>query len=145
MPVRFEYPLNPLPRVAVYDRPEAFPSEPDGQQTVAFPAGMLALALQWRWRPEYPVVVFTGPFAGWLTAADRERIWREWEVPVYEFRLDATSSVVAEECDAHNGLHLRPETDPPIGLDWSRCPCGLGTPRIPAPREVAEAVLTVAA
>ncbi len=145
MPQRFEYPLNPLPRLAVYDRVEAFPHEPSDHQTAALPAGMLNIALQWRWRPEFPVVIFTGPFAGSLTAADRDRIWREWEVPVYEFRLDASGSVIAEECDAHDGLHLRPETEPPIGLDWSRCPCGLGTPRLPAPREVAEAALHAAA
>lgn len=145
MPQRFQYPLSPLTTVAVYDSEEAFPAEPAGEQTAAFPAGMLALALQWRWRPEYPVIVFTGPLAGSLTAADRDRIWRKWEIPVYEYRLDAAGSVVAEECDAHNGLHLRPETDPPIGLDWSRCPCGLGTPRLPTPREVAEAAFHAAA
>lgn len=146
MPQRFHFPLSPAPTLAVYDAVEAFPAEPAaGVQTAALPADMLELALRWRWRPAFPVVIFTGPFAGSLTDAARSRIWRAWEVPVYEFRVNAYGAVIAEECDAHNGLHLRPETDPPTGLDWSRCPCGLGTPRIPAHREVAGAAHPVAA
>jgi hypothetical protein len=146
MPQRFQYPLSPSPDIAVYDTVEAFPAAPDeGVKAVAFPAGMLETALQWHWRPEFPVVVFTGPFAGVLTTAGREQIWRTWEVPVYEFRLDPAGAVIAEECDVHDGLHLRPESEPPSGLDWSRCPCGLGTPRIPTPRETAGVSLSFGA
>ena len=108
MPLLFTYPLKPAPPLAVYEQLEAFPSEPGPEAlTVALPSGLLPLAARWNWSPSYAIVVFTGPFWGILTNEERDNVWDRWGVPVYEYRLDSEGSVIAQECDAHDGLHAR--------------------------------------
>ena len=104
------------------------------------PARLLSLTSNWKWQPAYGIVVFTGAGCGCLTEEDRDRVWRRWGVPVFEQMLGTDGSVAAEECDAHQGLHLRD------GIRWrgelmrDRCPCGVATPRIPASIGIARAV-----
>ena len=131
MPLQFEYPLGPKTPVAVYEHLDAFPSEPRPESlSVALPAAMLPIALEWKWTPEYPVVVFTGPFWGVLTESVRNAVWDHWGAPIFEYRLDASWNVVAEECDAHEGLHVRAGMPVPADAIYTRCGCGRTTPRI---------------
>jgi hypothetical protein len=57
----------------------------------------------------YPVVAFTGLKHGALSEEDRDAIWRRWGVPVFEQLLSSDYEVLAEECEARRGLHLREE------------------------------------
>jgi hypothetical protein len=54
----------------------------------------------------YPAVAFTGVRHGALSQADRELFWRSYRVPVFEQYLGPQNELVAEECEAHDGLHV---------------------------------------
>lgn len=56
------------------------------------------------------VVSFTGGDHGELREEDRERFWRVFQVPVFEQRVGFDGRVVAHECEAHDGLHIVPES-----------------------------------
>jgi hypothetical protein len=55
---------------------------------------------------EYPVVAFTGVRHGVLTEADRDLLWRAFRVPVFEQFRGLHGELLAEECEAHDGLHV---------------------------------------
>src|SRR3954447_18485214 len=98
MPLHFVYPFEPAPSLAIYEQMEASPSEPDSDAvSAALPAGMLPIALRWKWTPQMAVIVFTGPFWGVLTDRERDTVWNRWGVPIFEYRLDASGKVIAEE------------------------------------------------
>ncbi|MBC7924357.1 MAG: hypothetical protein H7039_01750 [Bryobacteraceae bacterium] len=145
MPRYFEYPLQPVPQIAIYESSESLAREPANAQTVALPATLLPVAFQWDWTPAYPIVVFTGPFSGSLTRKDREQIWQQWGVPVLEYRLDLFGNVIAEECEARAGLHVRSEATTPSDAEFDQCACGLSSPRIPPSSDNQYRNLTVAA
>lgn len=145
MPRYFEYPLQPIPQIAVYESSETFPDEPADAQTIALPADLLPLALRWKWTPAFPIIVFTGPFSGSLSREHREQIWRQWGVPAFEYRLDLFGNVIAEECEAREGLHIRAEATTPLHAEFDQCACGLSSPRIPASSDTQYRKLTVAA
>jgi hypothetical protein len=42
-----------------------------------------------------------------LTAAQRDKLWRVFRVPVYEVLFDCDAGVLASECEAHEGWHVR--------------------------------------
>lgn len=42
-----------------------------------------------------------------LTAAQRDKLWRTFRVPVYELLFDREAGVLASECEAHEGWHVR--------------------------------------
>jgi phenylacetate-CoA ligase len=52
------------------------------------------------------IVAFSGPEHGVLSEADRESLWRAFEVPVFEQYLGLDGSLLAWECEAHEGLHV---------------------------------------
>ncbi len=56
------------------------------------------------------VVSFKGGDLGELKEADREQFWRVFQVPVFEQRVGFDGRVVAYECEAHDGLHVMPES-----------------------------------
>src|SRR5258708_5407669 len=56
------------------------------------------------------VVSFTGGDQGELKEEDREQFWRVFQVPVFEQRVGFDGRVVAYECEAHDGLHVMPES-----------------------------------
>lgn len=56
---------------------------------------------------DFPLVAFTGVRHGWLTADDRDLCWHCFQVPVFEQWLGLANEVLAEECEAHNALHIR--------------------------------------
>lgn len=42
-----------------------------------------------------------------LTTNDRNTLWRAFRVPIYELYVDETDTILASECEAHEGWHLR--------------------------------------
>jgi hypothetical protein len=52
------------------------------------------------------IIAFSGPEHGVLSEADREFLWRAFEVPVFEQYLGLDGSLLAWECEAHEGLHV---------------------------------------
>jgi hypothetical protein len=42
-----------------------------------------------------------------LTQAQRDKLWRVFRVPVYELLFDREAGVLASECEAHEGWHVR--------------------------------------
>ena len=67
-----------------------------------------------------------------LTDAQRDELWQLFRVPVYVLLLDSSQKVCAYECEAHEGLHLRPNEHRriPPGADTSPCGCGRPGPRL---------------
>jgi hypothetical protein len=80
-----------------------------------------------------------------VTEADRERLWMRFRVPVFEQIIAGDGTLLAAECEAHNGLHieaegLRPDTLRPghwqgtalphNEIDRSPCVCGRTEPRL---------------
>lgn len=53
------------------------------------------------------VVAFTGLKHGCMTTADRELLWRAFHVPVFEQFRGFSQELLAYECDAHEGLHIK--------------------------------------
>jgi hypothetical protein len=51
------------------------------------------------------IVAFTGLQHGDLTEAGRDTLWQVFQVPVFEQYLGADGSLLAWECEAHEGLH----------------------------------------
>jgi hypothetical protein len=109
------YPLAPEPVVKVYYSGFApapwlvGPGENAPFDTVAAPVTTLrALAAQGQ-ELRYPAIAFSGPRIGLVTPEDREMFWRAFRVPVFDYLLGLEGEVWAEECEAHNGLHIRTE------------------------------------
>jgi hypothetical protein len=67
-----------------------------------------------------------------LAPVDREALWRAFHVPVFEQIIGARGQLLAAECEAHDGVHIRMEgvTAPGFALDESPCACGLKTSRL---------------
>jgi hypothetical protein len=51
------------------------------------------------------VVAFTGAEYGTISTADRNTLWQAFEVPIFEQCLAPDGSLLAWECEAHEGLH----------------------------------------
>lgn len=51
------------------------------------------------------IVAFTGLEHGVLTDAGRDTLWQVFQVPIFEQYLGADGSLLAWECEAHEGLH----------------------------------------
>jgi hypothetical protein len=62
-------------------------------------------------RPQltHSIVVLVGPDFGALTSEDRDLLWTRFGVPVYEQLRGLGRELLAAECDAHEGLHIREE------------------------------------
>ena len=76
-------------------------------------AGPLKVLVRWAGRESRHVpsvqralVAFTGIEEGPLLESVRDLLWNTFEVPVFEQRLGANGSVLAWECEAHEGLHI---------------------------------------
>lgn len=65
--------------------------------------GRVARALP---RVHRAIIAFVGTEDGALPDGARDLLWRTFEVPVFEQRIGADGSVLAWECEAHDGLHL---------------------------------------
>jgi hypothetical protein len=54
----------------------------------------------------HAIVAFTGPEHGALSETDRDILWELFEVPIFEQCLWTDGSLLAWECEAHEGLHI---------------------------------------
>ncbi|MEO8131021.1 MAG: hypothetical protein ABJF23_01870 [Bryobacteraceae bacterium] len=116
----FRYPLQPAPKILMllpgFRRSASFRNVFDlngagtagmNADTLAAPVNVLRSMAPMAGPQRYPVIVFTGVLHGTLTAADRELFWKSFRVPVFEQLLGLGNELVAEECEAHDGLHVR--------------------------------------
>ena len=72
-----------------------------------------------------------------LNEGQRAALWRAFRVPVFEQILADDGSLLAMECEAHDGLHVESarlaadvENGEGMGLELGPCGCGRTTPRI---------------
>jgi hypothetical protein len=81
-------------------------------------------------RTLWAVVPFSGPRLGEVTTRDRDLLWAAFQVPVFEQRLGLDGTVIARECEAHDGLHLANSSafQGPVRIE--PCECGRPEPRI---------------
>ena len=83
------------------------------------------------------LIALVRPHEPGLSEEARERLWRAFRVPVFEQRIDEWCTLLAAECEAHDGLHLEaPGVAPREGevLETAPCGCGRTTPRLVAER-----------
>lgn len=59
------------------------------------------------WDSDCAMVVFSGLDAGAFTLEQRDELWNEYQVPVFEQFLGTDGRVIASECEVHAGLHIR--------------------------------------
>ncbi|MBX5495526.1 MAG: hypothetical protein IRZ15_09345 [Bryobacteraceae bacterium] len=125
---RLRHPITPTPRTAILD--PAYQGDrncryipPDDSrmlmkfepESIAGPAEALlhlARAVE-RGRaphpgPRHSLIVFSDLQRGLLREAERELLWNVFEVPIFEQLRGFGGELLAEECDAHCGLHLVP-------------------------------------
>jgi len=84
-----------------------------GPEAIAAPVRVLkrlAASASYQGRSVFPsltraVVAFTGVEHGTLSSADRNALWQTFKVPIFEQCLAPDGSLLAWECEAHEGLH----------------------------------------
>ncbi len=120
----FEHPVKPPPKTVVLESgfkhngvvrvssdgwiPKVAAFHP--ASLAAAPHRLLSLAVAGsRPRLTHSIVVFVGPYFGALTAEDRDLLWTSFGVPIYEQFRGLGGELLASECDAHDGLHIREE------------------------------------
>jgi hypothetical protein len=84
-------------------------------------------------RAVFPLCRASSPF---LTEPQRDALWEMFRVPIYTLLLDGDGAVVAYECEAQEGLHLREGYT--VGMLFGRvetklCECGRPGPRLMPP------------
>lgn len=52
------------------------------------------------------IVAFTGLEQGSLSESERDMLWQVFQVPIFEQCLATDGSLLAWECEAHDGLHI---------------------------------------
>ncbi len=75
-----------------------------------------------------------------VTDAVRERLWSRFGVPLFEQILADDCTLLAAECEAHDGLHILAGLDRAMAsgvIDESPCGCGLTSPRWTGSRGIA--------
>jgi hypothetical protein len=75
-------------------------------------------------RAVFPLRPPSSPF---LPHAQRETLWRRFEVPVFALLVDARDAVIGYECEAQHGIHLVENYTPGLlfgRIDSSPCECG---------------------
>jgi len=161
----FRYPMDPAPRTAVlaacFRQPRLRPNYPVrvfprgwSEEVSAFaPAAIAApreqlLGLAAAERPPaftHAVIALESPGDPMLSAAERQRLWRTFRVPVFEQIIGPDGELLAAECEAHDGLHIEAPGLPWDGyrLELAPCGCGRKTPRL-TPSESAERIRSAA-
>ena len=80
----------------------------------------------------HALIVFRDEFEPRLTDPERDRLWRAFQVPVFEQMIAPDGTLYAWECEAHDGLHVA-SARLDIGkhpIDPARCACGIATARL---------------
>jgi hypothetical protein len=109
------------------------------------PAAVAATPAQLHALPPIPslrnaLIALVRPDERGLSEDDRESLWRAFRVPVFEQRIDESCNLIAQECEAHDGLHIEsPQASPREGelIETTPCGCGRKTPRLIAPERQA--------
>lgn len=150
----FRYPMEPVPRTAVLVpwfgtprsakgpvrvfadgwcgeaarfAPEAIALTPEQMEALA---GLPAMA------PTHALILLHLEGGTLLTAGNRDGLWRQFGVPVFEQIVGRRGRLLAAECEAHDGLHILADqiSAGPMGpdayVDRSPCACGRTTPRL---------------
>ncbi len=143
----FRYPLIPCPRVAVFSRLHVSATSQVQvfapgtlvdlvklrfETAAGSPSQLLSLC-QTNWEPLMPLAAFTSEDLGFLDAEKRWQLWNRFEIPVYEQWIDYLGEVIAEECDAHDGLHLRGTIPTDLLRQEGLCACGKTGDRVRTP------------
>ena len=138
------YPVQPAPRTAVLiagfrsKGPIRVFAEGWTEKTARFDPQSVAgtldqlYALRRTARPTHALIVVRREWERAVIDADRDRLWRAFGVPVFEQIVDANSSLLAAECEAHDGLHIegRSWMAGDHEIDRTPCPCGKQSPRL---------------
>jgi hypothetical protein len=154
----FVYPIPPAPRTAVLI--PGFRSTglvrvfPDGwnQEASQFDPQALAgsvLQLEGLARiatPSHAVIVLRSEWDARLTDSRRDALWNAYRVPAFEQIIDDDGTLLATECEAHDGLHIESARFKTAGrnIRTDRCACGRFTPRLVSASRV-DAVRRIAA
>ena len=123
---RLHYPLGQAPRTAVVGRKveesrrvrhfQALHScelQEFAPQALAAPLDALRAAASTPGRQSplrNAVIAFSGILEGPLTPEDGDRLWRQYQVPVFEQFLGMAGELLAWECEVHHGLHIREQS-----------------------------------
>lgn len=81
------------------------------------------------------IVVLTSCEDSPLSDDHRDLLWRAWGVPVFEQLRGLDGTIIARECEVHDGLHIVTPQDQLLrdGVDEivnGVCECGAETPRL---------------
>jgi hypothetical protein len=135
----FVHPLDPQPRTAILvprfrstRTARVFPNGWD-KDAVIFRPGAIAGTFNQLLRIgdagvqlTHAVICLTWNVGHLLTDAQRDILWDGFGVPVFEQILGPGNVLLANECDAHTGLHITPAYKGPM-TDIARCACGRST------------------
>lgn len=138
MRARFQYPVPPAPRTAVLVA--GFRSKgklrifPDGWSEAAARFEPQAIAgrieqieaLEGIAHPTHALIVIRRECDRAITALHRDRLWRAFGVPVFEQVVDERGTLLAAECEAHEGLHIESRRLAAGDHEIERAPCGCG-------------------
>lgn len=137
----FIHPLQPPPKTAIlvpgFRQTRTVRVFPDGWSDACrrfAPAAVAATFPQLRdlsnrsVRFTHALIVLSWSFDTTLSPDERDLLWNSFGAPVFEQVLAPDNSLLAYECDAHDGLHVvRPNRTP---LTLVRvCSCGSPLPR----------------
>lgn len=137
----FFHPLQPVPKTAIlvpgFRETRSVRVFPGGWSDACrrfAPAAVVATFPQLRElstcgvRFTHTLVVLSWSFDKTLTPAERDFLWSAFGAPIFEQVLAPDNSLLAYECDAHDGLHLLDPNQPTLTLVQS-CSCGSPLPR----------------
>ena len=85
------------------------------------------------WQPlSHALIVFTDLIRGSLSEEDRDYFWRVFQVPIFEQFRGFAGELLAQECEAHNGMHIHVTNAIfSVGPDGQLETSFLGNPRAP--------------
>jgi len=66
------------------------------------------------------------PGCHWISDAERDMLWRLFEVPVFGLLVDDSEEVMAYECEAQVGMHLCRAVEPGRSAHFESAPCVCG-------------------
>lgn len=93
----------------------------------------------------HAIVVLHSEHEALLSESQRLDLWDIWGVPVFE-QIWKDTALIAAECEAHDGLHLRKPMTVSSARDIVRaaCACGETTPRLVASEIAVDACIVAA-
>lgn len=112
---RFKYPFCPAPRIVFFDGSGPLPRLSEEETLAASPRVLREQALRILQgeipapRVDHAILSLAGVEDGVLSLQDRDLLWRTFRVPVFEQFLDGDGHVMAGECEAHEGFHVKTE------------------------------------